>query len=547
MKELINSVTRREWQFVALMSVLMIILTGLPYLIGYFMAPAGTGYNGLDSLTPGDNPIYYSYINQVKNGSVLVKDLFTAEFQETAMFNIFWFLVGNLAKIFNWSVIFSFHFIRLFLTPVFVVAVYIFFTLFFRESKERKLALIFLLFSAGVGAYFIAPFSLLDFSGQPGFGTPNDIWVPESITFLSLYKTPHFIASLILMILIFLLMLLAFEKKQFRYSFGAGILAAIYFNFHPFYIPLIFGTLFFYLTILIFKAKKILWFEVSHFLLLILLSLPSIYYHFWLIATSEVIRQRALQNITLAPNFIFILIGYGFLWPLAAWGMIYLFKKRKFNHYYLFLACLLLVAILLIILPNQFQSRYLQGIHLPLVIFAVVGLYSFKDTAKFKFLNNNFLLFFLFILFFAISNLFNLTRDLYYFIIQPEAVKNYFYLSEDLVFALKKLNELPAGSLVLSDVNTSLFIPGFSQQPVFVAHGIETIDYGVKRLYADWFFAADNNSEKRLTFLKKQGIDYLFFNQGIKKTGFFNPADKNYLKFVYQNRDAQIYQVLKVN
>jgi len=175
------------------------------------------------------------------------------------------FLVGNLAKIFNWSVIFSFHFIRLFLTPVFVVAVYIFFTLFFRESKERKLALIFLLFSDGVGAYFIAPFSLLDFSGQPGFGTPNDIWVPESITFLSLYKTPHFIASLILMILIFLLMLLAFEKKQFRYSFGAGILAAIYFNFHPFYIPLIFGTLFFYLTILIFKAKKILWFEVSHF------------------------------------------------------------------------------------------------------------------------------------------------------------------------------------------------------------------------------------------------------------------------------------------
>jgi len=44
-----------------------------------------------------------------------------------------------------------------------------------------------------------------------------------------------------------------------------------------------------------------------------------------------------------------------------------------------------------------------------------------------------------------------------------------------------------------------------------------------------------------------KGIDYLFFNQGIKKTGFFNPADKNYLKFVYQNRDAQIYQVLKVN
>ena len=181
---------------------------------------------------------------------------------------------------------------------------------------------------------------------------------------------------------------------------------------------------------------------------------------------------------------------------------------------------------------------------MPLVIFAVVGLYSFKDTAKFKFLNNNFLLFFLFILFFAISNLFNLTRDLYYFIIQPEAVKNYFYLSEDLVFALKKLNELPAGSLVLSDVNTSLFIPGFSQQPVFVAHGIETIDYFSKKLYAGWFFAADENAEKKFEFLKKSGINYLLISQENKKIGDFAPETKIYLKLVYQNSQAKIYQVM---
>jgi len=63
MKELINSIAKKEWRFIWLMAVVIMVLTGLPYLLGYLMAPPGATYDGLHSLSPGDIPIYYSYIN----------------------------------------------------------------------------------------------------------------------------------------------------------------------------------------------------------------------------------------------------------------------------------------------------------------------------------------------------------------------------------------------------------------------------------------------------------------------------------------------------
>ena len=552
MINLIKTISRQEWRFIILVSVVIIILTGLPYLTGYLMTPAGFIYDGLNSLTPGDNPIYYSYINQVKTGSILVKDLFTSENQPQGLLNVFWLFVGLVAKIFNFSPIFSFHLIRLLLIPIFVSVSYLFLSLIFYQSNLRRLSLIFLLFSAGLGAYIIAPLSIFDFSAKPGFGTPNDLWVPESITFLAIYKSPHFIASLILMISIFLLMILAIERKKFFYSIGAGFLALIYFNFHPFYIPLVFGSLGLYLFCLILKTKKILWREIIQFGFLILISSPSIFYHFWTLANSEVLRQRAWQNVTLSPSLTFIILGYGLLWLFAAFGLYGLTKKRQWTKPLIFCASLLFFSLFLVTLPIQFQSRYLQGLHLPLVVFSIHGLIFLKEkTLKDRFglvfkkiWTNEFLLAAIFILFLAISNLFNLTRDFYYFLVQPVAVKKYFYLPKDLILAFEKLSELPNNSIILSDVETSLFIPGFSGQKVFVAHGIETIDYFSKKLYAGWFFAADENAEKKFEFLKKSGINYLLISQENKKIGGFAPETKIYLKLVYQNSQAKIYQVM---
>ena len=111
----------------------------------------------------------------------------------------------------------------------------------------------------------------------------------------------------------------------------------------------------------------------------IIVSSPAIFYHFWVLANNPIMALRASQNITIAPPFIFIIIGYGFLWPLAALGIIWLIKRRELNHYFLFLLSWLLVSVALVNFPIQFQSRYTQGLHLPLVIFSVVALFFLVD------------------------------------------------------------------------------------------------------------------------------------------------------------------------
>lgn len=553
MKELIKSISKNEWRFVAVMALVMIVLVGLPYFYAFLRTPAGTIYNGLNSLTSGDNPIYYSWIEQNSRGEIFMKDPFTNEPQAVGLFNIFWFSVGLLSRIFNLSPIFAFHLSRLLLAPIFIFVAYVFISLFFPEATWRKTALIFLLFTSGIGAYFIAPLSFFDLSDKVGFWSPTDLWVPESITFLSLYKTPHFIASLIFMILIFLLMILSFSRKRLSYSIFAGFLALIYFNFHPYYIVTIFGSLGLYLLVLIFKEKKILYPQVGYYLLFIVLSSPSIFYHFWLLQNSPIMSWRNFQNVTLSPPFIFILIGYGFLWLLAGGGVFFLIKYKKFNNYFLFLIVWLLFSIFLVIFPNQYQSRYTQGLHFSLVIFSIIGYYGLREMILKKinlekhglWFDNRPLLAVLFILLLAISNIFNLFRDFYYFTFQPPPVKDYFYLPKEVVAAMKYLRQLPAGQTILAHPFDSFFIPGFSGQTVYAAHGIETINYEAKLPYLFWFFSSDKQAQKKYQFLINENIDYVFFRNQEKNLGLFNPDSKDYLKLVYQNLTVSVYQVIK--
>src|SRR3989338_2448635 len=98
MKEILATISQQEWRLVAILTLVILILTGSPFLYAVFSAPADAVYNGLHALSPGDIPVYYSYINQVANGDFFVKDLFTGEPQELGTFNVLWTGVGLLKR-----------------------------------------------------------------------------------------------------------------------------------------------------------------------------------------------------------------------------------------------------------------------------------------------------------------------------------------------------------------------------------------------------------------------------------------------------------------
>lgn len=553
MKELFNSISKKEWQFVALMSVLLIVLTGLPYLVGYLMTPEGTVYDGLHALSPGDIAVYYSYINQVRGGEIFLKNLFTSEPQTIGTFNILWGLGGIFARVFKISIILAFQLFRLFWVPIFIFSAYLFISYFFTSEIKRKVCLIFLLFSSGVGFYFASPASVF-FKNEPTtMWWPTDLWISESITFNALYQSSHFIASITFTILIFLFSLLAFEKRKNSYAVFGGILTLIYFNFHPYYFPVIFGTLGLYLFLLILRARKILWREAGYLLTIFLISLPSIIYHAWLIKNSPVIGQRALQNITLISPLLFVIVGYGFLWLGMILGLYFLMKNKTFNNRFLFLLIWLVVNIALIYSPLPFHSRYTQGLHIVLVIFTVSGLFDLWQHLKFKlnpktfdfWVNNKYLLVLIFLFSFAPSIIFIMARGYYYFIWQPEKVKEFLYVPKDIFAAYSWLKIQPHPQVVLGADLTSKFTPGFSGQTIYMGHCHETLFADSKVIFLNWFFADNKNDEARRKFLIQKEIDFVFYTDYEKELGSFNPTQKDYLKLVFDLPEAKIYQVVK--
>ncbi len=548
----VQNISAKEWRWLAGLSLALIIITAAPYVYGWRCAPAGTVYDGLGSLTPGDNPVYYSYINQAASGSLTLKVLFTGEKQTGGLFNIFWLVAGWFGRFFHLTPVIAFHLLRLLLIPAYLAVVYVFAAWFFADIYRRRLALILFSFGSGLGAYFYLPLSLLDMPAAAGFWMPNDIWIPESLPFLSMYKTPHFIFSQLLMVAIFLLMIAANQRRRWRYALAGGLAALVYFNFHPFYIPLIFGVAGLYYFFLCRREKKIIWPLAGYLLTLAAVSSPSIVYHFYELSADPVLGLRALQNQTIAPPFIFIIIGYGMLWPLALWGLHYYRQKHGRNDKFLFIAAMLAFSVLAVIIPTQFQSRYTQGLMLPLSILAAAGWPALKERwlASRRFSDYHFIvtdkiiLAAIFLVLLSFTNVFNVIRDVYYFAAKPGKTAEYFFLPKPAVAAMKFTAGWPEPKVVLAAQMSSLFIPVYSQNRVYCAHPIETLDYFAKYPYQQWFFRNDQDAEMKEKFLKNNNIDYVFFGPEERALGSFNPENKSWLRPVYDQGGVKIYAVL---
>src|SRR6185295_7920784 len=139
------------------------------------------------------------------------------------------------AKAFNLSASVAFHLTRILLIPIFFGVAYTYLAYLFNDVWRRKVALLFLSCSSGLGLIFIYHLALYPQNYANGvFNWPMDLWVPDINTFLTLFTSPHFIAASILVLAIFLLISLFVENNKYSYAVWAGIFGLALFSFHPF-------------------------------------------------------------------------------------------------------------------------------------------------------------------------------------------------------------------------------------------------------------------------------------------------------------------------
>jgi len=539
MKELFYLISRREWIFVGSVAVIVMVLMAAPYIYGAVTAPEQMVYTGIHHLTPGDTNVFLSMIEQVKQGENIFINLYTSESQERLFINPLWLSVGWFAKLTGTSNLLTLHIVRSFWIVVFMFVVYLFLAYVLKKQRWRKLVLLLVVFSSGLGVFF-NPF-LFDINNITEH--PTDIWVAESITFLTLYHSPHLTASLTLIVLTFLLMLMAFRTNKVRYSVGAGIACLFLLWFHPFNGPTVYFTLFTFLVIVFLQNRKIIWSYIRHCVIMGVIPIPAVAYLYWLNQTDWVIRNWAAQNILMSPSVWMFLIGYGFLVPLAVFGSVRVTKHPSFEK--LFIIAWALSSSLLIYFPISFQRRMSEGLHIPLAILTGVAViyllkrYQKKDGSLGT---KAFVILILLAVFLPLTNIQIVGQDFHLYSSKKELP---YYLHQDEVEAMHWLREAATErEVIFSSYYTGNFIPAYSGRIVWIGHGPQTINLIEKRETTDWFWLDDSEDSQKKTFLHDENIRFVYYGQKEKELGTYDPATKKYLSEVFQNGQVAIYSVL---
>lgn len=541
LKEIFKTISKNEWQFLVFLSLVVILITTAPIIYGWLITPEDSVFTGMHFVSADDWFVYYSFIQQGKEGRFLFSDLFASE-NHLPVFRPEWLAVGLLARFFNLPVMVAFQLARILLIPLFFMVAYLFIAYFFENHFQRKLALVFLTFSSGVGTFFISQLTQYPLNYAAGhFRWPMDLWVPDLNTFLTIYTSPHFLAATILLFLIFLFSVLFTENNNYFLAVFAGFCGLVLFSFHPFQVLKVFvilGSFFLLLTVM---AKKIIWPLIRYYLIFLIISLPSIFYYLWLLANDWLMRQRALQNINPSAPLHLAIASFGGLFVFAALGIYFLFSQRKlFESKYLFAVNWLIVQFFLLYAPVNYQRRLSLGLHFPFVILTMVAFFYIYNLKKEIIKKRLAEIIILGILVFLPSTLFALAADIMVF----SQYRELSYLDKDTYSAFLWLkNNTPEKSIIFSDVKTGNVLPAYSLRTSYVGHAVETPLYVQKKLEPAWFFSKDRAKQMEIDFLKRRNINYIFYGKIEKELGSYNPANESYLNLVFSNPQVEIYQV----
>lgn len=515
MRDIIKSISQREWHYVLLVTSILIVITTLPHIINKITTPSNLYY----WTGSGDLYVYYSMIDQAKEGHLLFENKFTSEPQRPALFHPLWLMMGVVASLFNLSNFAIWHIARVALIILLVLSGYIFIAYLFPDAKKRIIALFLFAFSSGI----ITPFA-------------------ESTVFSSVLYSPLLILSLIIIILTFLFVLLALEKKS-KYGFYlAGLLALLQVIVHPYDLATVWAVLFFFFSVLIFLRKYSFTKLLQGFLTVILISGLGLLYYYYIFTEETALGGWARQNILHSPNLLAYLPIFGLLWPLAIYGIYYYFiVLKKTELKFIFILMWFCVSSFLLYAPLQFNLKLMLGLQLPMIIFSVFTIcqiyskYIIKISKKF--LRN--LSIILISLILSVNSIywlltttsFQLKPDDYYL---PKKIVEGFHL-------LRKIGN--PEEVILSSPKWNTILGGETGKRVFISSAHNTVNFYQKEAQVKLFFHDNKDDEAKTEFLKENSIDYIIYTKLEKNLGRYNPAEKDYLKNIYQNEYLTIYQV----
>jgi hypothetical protein len=527
-----DGVTRPEWRWVLLASLVVLLFASLPTLYAWWLADDANVFSGFVYNTEDGNS-YIAKMRQGARGEWLFHLPFTTEPHPGAWLYTFHLLLGKVSAGLGLSFQLTYHLVRAILGLGLLVTVYAFVARFVTDVVTRRLAWLLTAIGSGLGW-------LLTFLGATQWlgSLPLDFWVPEAYVFLVLYSLPHLALAEIALLWSLLLLLDAFHEYSAWRAIAAGCCGLVMTIIVPFYPLVLAAILGIFILVSMLRQKKVPWREIGLAALAGLFCAPVVIYNVWLTATEPVYHTWANQLHILSPHPLHYILGYAPLLVPAIWGLKNLIQDHHAGlassdpYAWWLIIAWLIAAPILIYLPFISQRRLIVLAQVPLALLAAVGLRTWFGNRRWMQVAYVFVasLSILLLVFGSLGPIRERERPVFH----PGAE----------IAALQWLDSYAeTGAAVLASFQVGNITPARADLRAFAGHGPETLHSTTKLGMIERFFQSGTDAAWRESILRDYELDYVFYGPGERSLGDWDPSAARYLVEVYAEQGYTIYAV----
>ena len=528
--------TKAEKKWLLCFTLLVLIFTSIPYVMGFIMQGEAWRYTGF-VFGVEDGNSYIAKMLSGANGAWLFKTPYTAVPQRGFLGFLPYLLLGKLSlrNMQHASLAVLFHAFRWLGGFLMIWATYDFVSVFIEDVRYRRWAT--MVGSIGGGFGWLAVFGL---SGLWSEGLPLEFYSPESFGFLSVYGLPH-LACARAFLLWGLGRYLSCRAGDWKGGLKTSALWLGLSLMQPITVVVGGALIAWHLLITVVQALstksdvlKRRWREQFGFAVrMAIFPAPIVFYTAWAFTRDPFLSGWSGQNVISSPPFGDYLLAYGGMLVFAIFGFWKVWQEIDKRNQWLFLLGWVAIFPVLAYLPFGVQRRLPEGVWVALSVLAVNG---FAALPK-KLWRINEIVAVLSVLpaciliLGGVTAVMNISTPLYRPALEVEA------------FDWLRENGKPE-AIVLAAYETSNPLPAWTPQRCLVGHGPESVNLDEMNVHVKVFFSDSGTDEARRDLISEFDIAYVVWGPDEKALGDWKPGSAAYLISEFMNSEYEVFRVL---
>jgi hypothetical protein len=533
--------------FVALASILLILVSSVPSIYGYLAVPPDRWFSGI-AFNMHDTAQYFSWMRE-SGTRFLIENKLTSEPNPAVYFNLHWWLAGRFAALAGLGLSTTYQLCRLLLIPLYVLVAYWLCGLMFAERGRRRFAFVLTTCASGAGWLWVVEKYV---SHRADLAYPLDVHNGNAATLIVLSGSPHSILALALTLAVLGLAWLGLRRRAWRFTVAASGLALFLGFGHVYDLVTVWAVLGAFGVLVTLRDR----FSLDTFARLfavVLISAPAPLYFGWLSSSSPTWKEALAQYDNLGvhtpdPLHLAILLGLPLLTALSG-AVAGRRPLRAMSDRDLFLFGWLVANLAILYLPVQFQVMLLNGLQFVLCALSTDWMYNVlvpwldrRATRLGAAIRREMLRAAPYVLVLLVlpTSLYFLSWRVY----DLSRADYPYYLSRGDAAALSWLavNSQP-DTVVFSAFATGHFVPGLAGNRAFLANAVMTLDFEEKRQTVQRFYGAGESDEWRLATLRRYGVRYVLYGPAERAVGTYEPERSTFLRRAFESAGTAIYEL----